>query len=183
MLHFGCVKVKTVISVQVWESFLHLSLLYFTVRFLHPNPGFAIFSSSRCLFRLLRAERHDGRDFHSQAAGLRGQRQLRSESRGRLHESGVVEPPRSLQEWVCLRSLGLFKITGIYLWQRIASPQISQILLSLIIHTQTHFGLKSNCALLTLQERFTHTRLPQAAAFCPAHTYSISLSHSHLYLA
>lgn len=35
-------------------------------------------------------------DFHSQAPGLWGQFQLRSEGGGRLHESGILEPPGSL---------------------------------------------------------------------------------------
>lgn len=42
-------------------------------------------------------------DFHRQATGLRDKFQLCSEGRSRLHESGVLQPPSSLQKWVpCL---------------------------------------------------------------------------------
>lgn len=58
----------------------------------------------------------DGSGFHSQRPGLREQLQLCSKGGGRLHRSGVIQPPSSLQEWV--KSIQLYWCnTFIHLWR------------------------------------------------------------------
>lgn len=53
-----------------------------------------------CVSRRVHFKWDDGSGFHSQRPGLREQFQLCSKGGGRLHHSGVIQPPSSLQKWV-----------------------------------------------------------------------------------